>query len=173
MVKNHSLEIVKRNKAERLIEDQRRMLLERHQKMQEFNKNLLEANNQLKAEIETRKRFEHSNNLLQHAIDSASEMVLITDAEFLKKGGQPKISYVNDAMLKLTGYSEDELLGQSPKILQNHNTSEEVKGLISEALRKQEPIKVRLINESKTANEYVLELSISPVFDDKGLCVNL
>ena len=172
MVKNHSLEIVKRNKAERLIEDQRRMLLERHQKMQEFNKSLLEANDRLKSEIETRKQFEQSKNLLQHAIDSASEMIIITDAEFLMNGGQPKISYVNEAMLALSGYSEKELIGASPKILQNRNTSDEIKAEIAQALHKREPINVRLINSSKDDHEYVVDLSISPVFDENGNCVN-
>lgn len=172
MVKNHSLEIVKRNKTERLIEDQRRMLLERHQKMQEFNKSLLEANDRLTKEIETRKQFELSKNLLQHAIDSASEMIIITDAEFLKNGGQPKISYVNSAMLRLTGYSEKELIGASPKMLQNHNTSPEIKSQIAKALKNQEPINVRLVNVSKTHNEYVVDLSISPVLDENGQCMN-
>ena len=172
MVKNHSLEVVQRQKAERLIEDQRRMLLERHEKMQKFNLDLINSNAELKKEITMRKEFEKSARLLEHAIDSASEMVLITDSEFVKTGGQPKITYVNQAMLDLSGYTKEDLLGQSPKMLQNRNTSDDIKGEIRKSLNEYKPVSVRIINEGKNGNEYVVDLSISPVFDDHGKCIN-
>jgi len=172
MVKNHSLEVVQRQKAERLIEDQRRMLLERHEKMQRFNLDLINSNAELTKEIAIRKEFEKSARLLEHAIDSASEMVLITDAEFVKTGGQPVITYVNQAMLDLSGYTKEEVLGRSPKMLQNENTSDAIKREIGKSLQEYKPIQVRIINEGKNRNEYVVDLSISPVFDEHGNCIN-
>lgn len=172
MLKNHSLEVVERDKAERIIQEQRRMLIDRHAKIQEFNKNLIFKNKELENEIIMRRKFEQSSNLLGHAVNNTNEMVLVTDTEFLKEGGQPKITYANKALLKLSGYELNEIEGLSPRIFQNSNTDVKVKERLRYAINNCQPIQERLINESKDGREYVVDLSISPVFDDNGECIN-
>ena len=119
LVKSNMDEIVERNKAETIIQEQRVMLLDRHKSMQAFNKQLLEANQRLENEIALRKHTEKDRALLEKAVINAQEMIIITDAEFIKQGGQPRITYVNEALIKMTGYSEEEIIGNSPKMFQN------------------------------------------------------
>lgn len=172
VVKSNMDEIVERNKAETIIKEQRKMLLERHKTLQAFNKDLIDANERLKREIALREKTEKDRVLLEKAVTNAQEMIVITDAEFVKTGGQPRITYVNDALLKMTGYTEEEVLGNSPKMFQNSNTSNDARRKINEALFKKEPVKTRITNCSKTGEEYIVELSISPVFGPQGELVN-
>lgn len=172
LVKNNALEVVERNRTERIIQDQRKMLLERHEKLQKFNRDLMEKNRLLENEITIRKRFQETSTLLGHAVSNTAEMILITDSEFVKTGNQPQILYANDALLKLTGYSEEEVIGSSPKIFQNEKTDPVVKARIHSALKAYEPIQTRIINQSKSGREYVAELSLSPVFDEHGNCTH-
>ena len=172
VVKSNMDEIVERNKAETIIKEQRKMLLERHKTLQAFNKQLLDANERLRQEIILRENTEKDRALLEKAVTNAQEMIVITDAEFVEKGGQPRITYVNDALLRMTGYTEGEVLGNSPKMFQNSNTSDEARRKIKEALFKKEPVKTRITNSSKTGKEYIVELSISPVFGPQGELIN-
>ncbi len=172
VVKSNMDEIVERNKAETIIKEQRKMLLERHKTLQAFNKQLVDANERLKLEITLRENTEKDRALLEKAVTNAQEMIIITDAEFLETGGQPRITYVNDALLRMTGYREEEVLGNSPKMFQNNNTSDEARLKIKEALFNKEPVKTRITNCSKTGEEYIVELSISPVFGPKGELTN-
>lgn len=172
VVKSNMDEIVERNKAETIIKEQRKMLLERHKTLQAFNKQLLDANERLKQEITLRENTEKDRALLEKAVTNAQEMIIITDAEFVETGEQPRITYVNDALLKMTGYTEEEVLGNSPKMFQNNNTSDDARRKIKEALFKKEPVKTRITNCSKSGKEYIVELSISPVFGLNGELIN-
>lgn len=172
VVKSNMDEIVERNKAETIIKEQRKMLLERHKTLQAFNKQLLDANERLKHEITLRENSEKDRALLEKAVTNAQEMIIITDAEFVETGEQPRITYVNEALLKMTGYTEEEVLGNSPKMFQNKNTSGDARRRIKEALFKKEPVKTRITNCSKSGEEYIVELSISPVFGPQGELIN-
>ena len=54
-------------------------------------------------------------------VASTNDIVIVTDAEPLDEPG-PKITYVNEAFTKVTGYSRDEALGRSPRFLQGDGT---------------------------------------------------
>ena len=54
--------------------------------------------------------------LLDVAVDQAKEAVLITSAELDPPG--PKILFVNPALCAMTGYSREEILHKTPRILQ-------------------------------------------------------
>jgi PAS domain S-box-containing protein len=168
MVKNFSSEMMERNKTERIIKEQRTMLMDRHQQIQNFNKDIIAKNKELQQEILQRKKLESDSLILNKAISNSREMVLITDAAFLQDGGQPKISFVNPALRKLSGYTEEELIGQSPKIFQNENTDPKIKEQIRQALHKKQSVKTRILNVGKSGQEYIVDLSISPVFDESG-----
>ena len=52
------------------------------------------------------------------------------------------------------------------------NTTDESRDKIKKALFAKKPVKTRITNCSKTGREYIVELSISPVFGPDGELVN-
>jgi len=76
-------------------------------------------------------------------------MVVITDAEPLSLPG-PRIVYVNDAFTKLTGYSSDEILGKTPRILHGELTDRVVLNRIEASLKNGSLVKKKLSIIRKT-----------------------
>jgi sigma-B regulation protein RsbU (phosphoserine phosphatase) len=73
--------------------------------------------------------------------------------------------YVNSALSRMTGYTREELLGQSMRILQGPDTDKTAIEEISGALREGRSCEVILKNYRKEGTPYWNELLISPVWD--------
>ena len=58
--------------------------------------------------------------LLNSAVLQSRESILITDAELDLPG--PRIVFVNPAFTKMTGYTAEEVMGKTPRILQGPRT---------------------------------------------------
>jgi diguanylate cyclase (GGDEF)-like protein/PAS domain S-box-containing protein len=101
--------------------------------------------------------------IVQHAKD----IVIVTKAHPLNDPG-PEIVYVNEAFIEKTGYTAEEVIGKTPRILQRDGTNRDDLKKIRQALEKQEPVRVTLRNFSKKGNEYWVDLSILPLPDKNG-----
>jgi diguanylate cyclase (GGDEF)-like protein/PAS domain S-box-containing protein len=95
-------------------------------------------------------------------------VVLVTEASNIDGPSGPKIIYVNHAFVKLTGYTKEEAIGQTPRILQGPKTNKTTLKRIKNSLIKREPIRVELYNYSKNGDGYWLDLAIIPLFDKDG-----
>ena len=100
-------------------------------------------------------------------VEAAKDVVIVTKADLIDEPG-PEIIYVNQAFTELTGYSKEEVIGKTPRILQSKGTSEETKKLIRKGLEDKVSVRVTIKNYSKTGKEYWLDLSITPLFNDQG-----
>ncbi|MBA6389545.1 diguanylate cyclase [Colwellia sp. BRX10-3] len=101
-------------------------------------------------------------------VELANDVIVVTEASSILDDG-PKIVYVNKAFTELTGYTKEEVLGKTPRILQGPDTSVETTDKIRLALSQQLPVKAKILNYSKSGDEYWLDMNIVPMkseFDD-------
>ena len=105
--------------------------------------------------------------LLESVVVHANDAVLITEAEPIDLPG-PRIVYCNAAFTKTTGYTEAEVLGRTPRLLQSPRVHRSALDRLRRALRAWEPVEVELLNVRKDGTEFWVELSIVPVADETG-----
>jgi PAS domain S-box-containing protein len=112
-------------------------------------------------DITERKNYENEIKRLSLVAENTSNCVIITDAD-------RKMIWVNDSTLKLTGYSREELIGQTPKMFQCEKTDLKTIKLISDKLKLDQPVNCEVLNRSKDGREYWLELNIVPLFNESN-----
>ncbi len=110
------------------------------------------------------KTAQNEARLLGTVMGNATDGVIITKADL----DNPEIVYVNDAVTRISGYDEEELIGQTPRILQGTGTSRDVLDELKTSLMKGKSFKGELQNYTKDGIAYWLDISIVPVKDDKG-----
>src|SRR6476469_6389727 len=119
------------------------------------------------SDITIRKSEEENLKLLQSVVTNSNDAVIITEAEPFDEPG-PKILYVNEAFTKMTGYTWDEAISKTPRILQGPESDKNVLKELSKAIRNWESYETTLINYKKDGEPFWVNFSISPVADKKG-----
>lgn len=105
--------------------------------------------------------------LMREMIHQVEDAVLITDNQLDAPGG-PHILFANPAFLEMTGYTMEEVIGRSPKLLQGPKTSRLVLDALKQALKKGEDFSAETVNYRKDGSEYHVRWSITPVRDAEG-----
>src|SRR4028118_672402 len=104
----------------------------------------------------SRKRAEPPIHLIEAAMRHVSEAVVITTTELDPPG--PEIVYVNEGFCQMTGYAAEEVLGQTPRILQGPKTDRAELDRLRRHLSRGEPfVGGEAINYRKDGSEYVLD----------------
>lgn len=119
-------------------------------------------------DITARKQIEERLHLLESVVIHANDAVMITSALPIDQPG-PQILYVNAAFTHTTGYTQEEVIGQTPRILQGHGTDRATLAQIHTALGQQVPIRVEVLNYTKAGQQLWLDLSLAPVRDAVGV----
>jgi PAS domain S-box-containing protein len=107
-------------------------------------------------DITYRKRMEDELRELSLVAKNTSNSVIITDKN-------KRITWVNASTLKLTGYSYEEIIGNSPRMFQFDKTNRDTIAHIKSKLDHEEEVSVEILNRGKTGTEYWLELNIVPL----------
>ncbi|WP_290794864.1 PAS domain S-box protein [Flavihumibacter sp. UBA7668] len=118
-------------------------------------------------DITLQKEEEQRLKILESVITNTHDSVIITEADPVEGIGH-RIVYVNQAFTKLTGYTKEEVIGKSPKLLQGPNTDYEEIARLSTALKNWEPCEISTINYKKSGEEFWINFTVNPVADEKG-----
>jgi len=103
---------------------------------------------------------------LYSALEEAQDSVVVTEAGPLDDG--PRIVWVNKAFSRMTGYDRDEIVGETPRILQGPDTSRSVLNKVRSALENERSVHAETVNYRKDGTPYVVAWHISPVHDENG-----
>lgn len=106
-----------------------------------------------------------SLKLLESVVKGANDAVLIMTAAAMESPNGPKVVFVNQAFTEMTGYSAEDVIGKTPRILQGSETQGGELSRLRKAINNFEQVEVELLNYKKNGDEYWVEISLSPVFD--------
>ena len=119
------------------------------------------------ADITEQKRQAEQVRLLQSVVVNTNDAVLITEFEPIDEPG-PRILYINQAFTRMTGYTSEDVLGKTPRILQGPKTDRVALDQVRNALSRWETVTVEVINYRKDGSEFWVEFSVVPVADKTG-----
>jgi len=93
------------------------------------------------------------------------EAILITDAQIDLPG--PTIIFVNPAFTQMTGYTAEEVIGKTPRILQGTRTDKAMLRGLRRSLERGEVFDGEAIQYRKDGTEYDQEWQITPLRDEQ------
>lgn len=104
---------------------------------------------------------------LLESIHQSPIATIVTDN---RQSDNPIIA-ANDAFVRLTGYSREEVIGQNCRFLAGPATEPEVRVSIGKAVAAGQPIVAELVNYRKDGTPFRNALMIAPVRDESGAVV--
>ena len=109
-------------------------------------------------DITERKEREHDLQRIEQAVESASHAIYITDTDGI-------IEYVNPAFEELTGFTQTEVVGKTPRVLDSGEVSDEYFNELWETLLAGDVWTEEIINRRKNGETYTARQTIAPVTD--------
>jgi len=104
------------------------------------------------------KQAEEQLRLLHDAVASVNESVMITDSEGI-------IFYANQAFTDMFGYSQEEVLGCTPAILNSRQQSGKFYLHYWQTIKAGKPWSGRLLDRRKDGTIFPVHMSVAPIFD--------
>ncbi len=116
-------------------------------------------------DITERKKAEAERERLVAAIEQSAEAIMITAPD-------GTICYANPAFERVTGYSREEALGRTPRILKSGKQDREFYRELWETIAAGKTWTGRMVNQRPDGELYTVEAGISPVRDPEGEIVS-
>ncbi len=117
-------------------------------------------------DITERVNSEETLRLLGSAIEQSKESIMITCAQLDLPG--PAILFVNPAFTRMTGYTAEEVIGKTPRILQGPRTDRNVMTRLRKNLEAGEGFAGEAINYRKDGTAFNLEWQVAPIRTPAG-----
>jgi PAS domain S-box-containing protein len=112
-------------------------------------------------DISDRKETEQDLLKFRLGIEKSSEVVFLTDVD-------GKIVYANPSFQRVYGYSPEEVLGQTPRLLKSGRMSAKTYEEFWKALLSKQVVTGELLNQTKHGLLLTVESSVSPVLGEDG-----
>lgn len=116
-------------------------------------------------DIRERRQAQATLSKLSQAVEQSPASIVITDIA-------GNIEYVNDAFVRNSSYTRDEVLGRNPRILQSGKTPPERYVAMWKTLVAGETWRGEVVNRRKDGSEYVESIVIAPVRQVDGRITN-
>lgn len=116
--------------------------------------------------ITEKERAERHLSLLEDSIRSDYDSILITELNMEKPG--PKIVYVNDGFTEMTGYTREEAIGNTPRMLQGEKTDRAVLDKLKKRLKEGQAFFGHTVNYRKDGTEFINQWDIHPLTNSEG-----
>jgi PAS domain S-box-containing protein len=113
----------------------------------------------LRAQSITAQSRNEELRLFQQAVESSGYAIYITDTE-------GTIKYVNDAFERITGYTRDEAVGQTPRLLNSGELSEEFFADLWETVLAGDVWEGDIVDRRKNGELYAATQTVAPVAED-------
>lgn len=102
--------------------------------------------------------------LLKSVISHMTEGLIVTDDNL----DDPRILLVNPAMSKISGYSEDEMLGRGVNILFGTDKDEDLLSEIKQQLKRGKDVKYTMSGYRKNGQKCFIKIETAPVPNEDG-----
>src|SRR5208283_3401750 len=112
-------------------------------------------------DVTGRKKAEEVMHTLSTAVKQSSDWILITDIS-------GKIEYVNDAVERITGYTREEILGKTPRILKSGRHDTDFYKKMWDTILSGQTFTGILTNRKKSGELFEVYHTITPIKDNKG-----
>ena len=103
--------------------------------------------------------------ILRGMIEAVHDAVVITTAEGFDEPN-PQIVYVNPAFTAISGYTAEEAIGKSPRMLQGPGTDRAALSRIRQSLVLGQSCREEILNYHKDGSSYWLDVHIVPLFGE-------
>ncbi len=97
-------------------------------------------------------------NLLETLLDKSFDAILITDG-----AKDQRIIYCNAAFERLTGYTAEEMIGRSPKLLQGPSTDRIETERLGKCLQEQGSFTGQAVNYKKNGTPFMMSWRVDPI----------
>lgn len=104
--------------------------------------------------------------LLALLVDDAEVAVVVTEPDLMPPG--PRVLYANRAFFRMTGYSREEVVGNSPRMLQGPRTNRLELRRLARRLASGQPYATRIANYRKNGEQYLCSIDVHPLCDPDG-----
>lgn len=157
--------LLKIYKAEKIRRNAEEVLIKSHEELErkviERTRELTFANESLIREMEERKILEAEALRLWSVIQQTGDIIFITNKDGI-------IEYVNPSFEKITGYSKEEAVGNTPRILKSGLMSNEYYREFYEKIFSGRIFQSNVIDRKKNGEIFYYDQTITPIKDQNG-----
>ena len=122
--------------------------------------------------LSTSQALEHSDRLKRESQEQARKLALVAkhaNDSIVISSPNGRITWVNEAFTKITGYSRAEAIDQTPaELLNDDDTDPKITDLISSHIKQGRPIRANVLNKRKNGKKIWVETNIVPIKTDDG-----